>query len=172
MKPSGLAAFLKSKSAQELTEEIKTLHKLFPAVREYYQNKLSSGGTAELLARYKKIIQHEFFPTRGHGRARLSVARKATQDFSKLSTDASAVADILIFYVEMGVEFTCEYGDIYEAFYTSMESMYAKAARHVVTHGLQAEFTPRLKKIVTDTRDIGWGFHDMLSDIFGEYFHQ
>ena len=35
--------------------------------------------------------------------------------------------DIMLFYIEQGVKFTLAYGDINEAFYSSMEGMYEKA---------------------------------------------
>jgi hypothetical protein len=37
------------------------------------------------LEKYKAIIKKEFFPARGFGEARLSVARKAVMDYKKLS---------------------------------------------------------------------------------------
>lgn len=32
------------------------------------------------------------------------------------------------------------------------------------------EFRDRFKKIVDDTSDIGWGFHDCLGNLYEEYF--
>jgi len=32
------------------------------------------------------------------------------------------------------------------------------------------EFRDRCKRIVADTSGIGWGFHDMLSEIYDAYF--
>jgi hypothetical protein len=81
-----------------------------------------------------------------------------------------SLADLMLFYVEMGVQFTNTYGDINEPFYSSMETMYQRAAQLISANELRDRFEGRCLKIVTDTRNIGWGFHDELSDIYHEYF--
>ena len=165
-----LSNHLKSLSKEELIEEVKKLYKLFPDVREYYQVELLEGGEEELLKRYKKIIKDEFLPDRGWGDAKLSVARKAVNDFVKLSRNNQNVADIRVYYVEIGVKYTNAYGDINEPFYASMEKMYQKAIYYIIEHGLKDVFVERLKKMVENTKNIGWGFHDDLGDMFSEFF--
>ncbi|MTI85656.1 MAG: hypothetical protein FH756_17605 [Firmicutes bacterium] len=61
------------------------------------------------------------------------------------------------------MEFTNTYGDITDNFYYSVESVYASITDMLgkVKDGkLIDEFQPRLKAIVDDTDEIGWGFHD------------
>lgn len=72
----------------------------------------------------------------------------------------------MLFYVDRGVKFTLAYGDIDEAFYASMEGMYEKALSAMTELDSKHIFEQRSQKIVTDTSDIGWGFHDTLSEIF------
>ncbi len=122
---------LKTKSNDELIKEIVELYKKHQSVKDYYQSTLSVQGQVEVLEKYKKIIKNEFFPSRGFGKARLSIARKAVNDFKKLSTSTKDIADIMVFYVEQGVGFTNQYGDIDEPFYSSVESMYVTALRLV-----------------------------------------
>jgi hypothetical protein len=167
---SKISKYLKSLSKDELITEIKKLHKLFSDVREYYQVELTAGGEEELLKRYKKIVKDEFLPDRGWGDAKLSMARKAVNDFVKLSKNNRNAADIMIYYVEIGVKYTNAYGDINEPFYASMEKMYQKAVYYVIEHGLKDVFVERLKKMVENTENIGWGFHDDLGDMFSEFF--
>jgi hypothetical protein len=52
------------------------------------------------------------------------------------------------------------------SFYNSMESMYGRAVKYIVQNKLIGQFEDRCRKIVDDTCNIGWGFHDGLSDIF------
>ncbi|APB35265.1 hypothetical protein GlitD10_2920 [Gloeomargarita lithophora Alchichica-D10] len=66
--------------------------------------------------------------------------------------------------------FSYTYGDINEAFYSSMEGMYGKAVAWIVKYGIQEIFKARCEKIVSDTADMGWGFHDVLADIFSSAF--
>jgi hypothetical protein len=51
-----------------------------------------------------------------------------------------------------------------------MESMYERAVKYVVRHGLQGQFGERCQRSVTDTSGIGWGFHDGLSYTLEEHF--
>ena len=74
------------------------------------------------LATYKARIKNGFFPVRGHGAARLSVARKAIAEYRKQSPLPDDLADLMLFYVEMGVQYTNICGDIDAAFYRGMES--------------------------------------------------
>ena len=165
-----ISQYLRSLSPDSLIAEIKELHRMFPSVREYYQAKLHEDGEIELLQKYKKIIKDEFLPGWGPGNSRLSVARKAVNDFIKVSKKSIHIADIQLYYVEVGVLFTNEYGDIDERFYESMESMYEKAGHYVVGHKLQKIFEERFQKILSDTSGIGWGFPDALGDIYSEIF--
>lgn len=87
-----------------------------------------------------------------------------------MSPASEGLADIMIFFVEMGVQFTNAYGDINEPFYNSMESMYERAIKFITDHGIQDMFKTRCKKIVEDTVNIGWGFHDGLSNLYSEFF--
>ena len=165
-----LKLHLKSLSHEELLSEIAMLYDKFKPVKEFYQTKLSANAGQEVLEKYKAVIRHEFFPSRGLPPARLSVARKAISDFKKVSDSVTDLADLMVCYVEAGVQFTREFGDIDEPFYNSMEGMYEKAVKHIVAHGLQEQFKARCRKIVINTADTGWGFGDTLSEIYEEYF--
>jgi hypothetical protein len=167
-----LKQYLGTRSREQLIAEIGEMFSKIDAVKDYYQSKLNLGYSAEVSEKYKSVIKHEFFPARGFGRARLSVARKAVGDYKKISASKFGVADIMLYYVEVGVQFTNTYGDIDEAFYNSMESMYESAVKYIVRHGLQGQFGERCRRIVTDTSGIGWGFHDGLSEIYEEYFKE
>ena len=139
-------------------------------MKNYFNSNLSEAGMIEVFEKYKKIVENEFFPTRGFGKVRLSTARKAISDFKKISTSNTDISDIMLFYVENGVEFTNEYGDIDEAFYMSIESMYQTALKFICKANLLDDFYERCQAIVNNTANIGWGFHDGLSDTFYTYF--
>lgn len=71
-----------------------------------------------------------------------------------------------------GTRFTLDYGDIDEHFYASLERMYEKAIKLLLTldEATIDDFYDRFEDLVTSTRNIGWGFHDTLGDIFYEAF--
>jgi hypothetical protein len=167
-----LKRYLNDRSQTELINDIAELFNRLDAVKDFYSFRLVGGYDEQLVETHKQRIKNEFFPTRGFGSAKLSVARKAITDYKKVASSAEGVVELMVFYVEMGVRFTNEYGDIDEAFYNSMESMYEQAAKLIVKHEMQDKFESRCRKIVSDTSGIGWGFHDELSELYAEYFYE
>jgi hypothetical protein len=166
-----LKKYLKNSSKEDLISDILELFKRFNSVKDYYQIKVSPQEEIKVSAKYKKIVEDEFFPTRGLGKAKLSVAKKGVAEYKKIAESPVAVADIMLFYVEQGVKYTNAYGDIDEPFYNSMESMYEKSVEWIIRYEIQDIFKNRCIKIVEDTSGIGWGFHDALSDIFSSAFN-
>lgn len=166
MKISDLKRNLKDATKEDLIKDIVDLFNKDPFVKEFYSIKFCNDSTSSILIKHKDIIENEFFPKRGHGKGRLSVAKKAITEFKKLSGDKRSIADLMIFYVEMGVKFTDYYGDIDEPFYLSMERMYERALKFIVGNNLIDDFDTRCLQIVNDTRGIGWGFHDELAELY------
>lgn len=76
----------------------------------------------------------------------------------------------MLYYVEQGVDFTNEYGDIDEPFYNSMESMFDQALKLILETDLQDTFFSRCRAIVKKTSHIGWGFHDNLWASFSDVY--
>jgi hypothetical protein len=113
---SKLRKELSGKTEKELLDEIVSLFKKIPQVKEYYTVAFSAEGEEYVQEKYIKIITNEFFPKRGYGKARLSVAKKAISDFKKISEKPHLVIGIMLHYVEEGVNYTAQYGDINEPF--------------------------------------------------------
>ncbi len=146
--------YFKDCSKEDLEKDITEIFRKYPAIKEYYQTKILPQADAEIIAKYKKIIENEFFPTRGYGNAKLSVAKRAITDYKKICQFPENLIDMMLFYVEQGVKFTNAYGDINEAFYNSMESMFAKTVELICKQDLKEVFQRRCQKIVGDTCDI------------------
>jgi hypothetical protein len=101
-----LKKHLKTRSQEELINDIAELYKRFQPVKDYYQIQLAPQDETQVAAKYKKIIEDEFFPARGYGRAKLSVAKKAITEYKKVNKTIVGIIDIMLFYVEQGVRFT------------------------------------------------------------------
>ncbi|MBX2807872.1 MAG: hypothetical protein KTR20_04495 [Cellvibrionaceae bacterium] len=166
-----LKKHLRKKSQKELVEEVAHLYKKFDGVKEYYQASFFNDDSG-VLEKYKQMVFDEYSPSKGKHqfpKMRASVARKAISDYKKIACSDHGIADIMLAYVESGVECTNAYGDIDEAFYISMERMYESAWKFIVQKDLANDFTDRLEAIVDDTRNMGWGFHDTLHSIYEDY---
>lgn len=97
-----LKKHLKERSQAELIGDIAELYKRFQPVKDYYQIQLAPQDETQVAAKYKKIIEDEFFPARGFGRAKLSAAKKAITEYKKVTKTATGLIDIMLFYVEQG----------------------------------------------------------------------
>ena len=166
-----LKRHLKDRSHAELVLEIADLFRRFPNVREYYTAKIAPDGLRRSLAKAKKSIDNQFFPDRGFGKGRVSIAKKVIADFARLSPTPESMADLMLFTVETGIDFTSTYGDIDEEFYRGLESIYDRALRLISEKDLEGEFFERCKAIIDGEVYVGWGFHDILQEIYGTYFH-
>lgn len=159
---------LKKQDKETLIKHISELYKKYKPVKEYFDFYINPDEQL-LLSNYKDKVYEGFFPSRGW-KIKLSISRKAINDFKKLGPSPDSLADLLLYFVECGVMFTDEYGDIDENFYSSVENTYFKALELMKKKSILGKFKNRSEKIVTDTSGIGWGFHDNLGEIFDEFY--
>ena len=166
-----LRQYLRKKEQKELIDEIADLYKKFDSVKSYYQASVFDDDQG-VLEKYKQIIEYEFFPKSIHAEppCRISVAKRAIADYKKLSCSDANLADIMLFYVECGVKFANDYGDIDERLYNSMASVYVNACQFIHKNNLESRFQPRALAIVTDTSNCDWGFHEYLRDSYDDFF--
>lgn len=66
----------------------------------------------DLYVNAKNEVEDEFFPAKGFGKMRLTKAKSVITNFKKLTNDHLKTVDLMLFYVEVGTEFTNTYGDI------------------------------------------------------------
>jgi hypothetical protein len=57
-----------------------------------------------------------------------------------------------------------------ESFYISIENTYSSALEIIEKNGSMESFKTRAHKIVIDSADTGWGFHECLTDLFYQYY--
>lgn len=154
---------------EQLIKHIIELNKKYKPVQEYHKFFLSFD-VESATEKFKETITNEFYPLRGMPKMRLSVARKAISEAKKIGLPPEALADLMLFYVETGVQFTNDFGDIDEPFYNSMESMFSQSLNFMQKEGVLEQFRSRAESVVYNTRNIGWGFHDTLGDYFFEFY--
>jgi len=80
------------------------------------------------------------------------------------------VSELMLFYVEKGVNFTNDFGDIDEGFYSSLETTYEVVLTLMKKESLPGKFADRTAKVVADTIDIGWHFHDNLFEMHSNFY--
>ncbi|MEI6822717.1 MAG: DUF6155 family protein [Bacteroidota bacterium] len=160
---------LKKLEKDRIIDLISDLYKKNNAVKEYLDF-YTNPNEKEILIKYKVKVYEAFYPKRGYG-FKLSNGKKAISDFKKLEPSKEYIADLMLYYVETGVIFTNEFGDIDEPFYNSMESVFHQALKLMEKESILELFKDRAQKVVKDTSGIGWGFHDGLSYTYYEFYH-
>ncbi|MFA6403176.1 MAG: DUF6155 family protein [Salinivirgaceae bacterium] len=160
---------LESINKKKLIDLISDLYDINKSVKEYLDYYLKPN-EKETLIIFKTKVREAFYPKRGFG-FKIAIGKKAISDFRKLKPSEESLIDLLICYVESGVEFTNDFGDINEGFYSSLESVYHEAMKLIDKYGLHDNYKIRANEILKETENIGWGFHDTLSDFYYEIYN-
>jgi hypothetical protein len=171
MSKAALKKELQLLTKAQLTEQILELYNTYKSVKEYYEHYLNPQGEKELMEKYKAIIVKEFFPKSNRiGRTRFSVAKKAITDFRALHPSPELLADVMVTLPEMACQFTYDYGDMGESFYTSVANNFEAALKFLKKEDLLNKFKSRCENCVTNSKWCGYGFKDEMKDLFGEYY--
>lgn len=168
IKITDLKKQLKKYEQKELIELIVEMFKANKEVQNYLSSKFLGDEVIEVLFHQaRKKIENEFFPERGFGKLQLAEAKKAITAFKKVTNDEKRTVDLMLFYVEMGVEFTNSYGDINEGFYSSMVKMFDQVAIECDREEeLYKAFSNRLRNVISNVDLIGWGFQEALVESY------
>lgn len=164
---------LKAMESQSIISLVMELYDSYPEVRENLEAQFSQNkdeNRSLQLEKYKKIIQDEYFPSKGVEKCRVNVCKKAISDFKKLKPEPIDIAELMVFFVEQGCRYTYEFGDMWESFYTAFENNYRAALLFIFEHGLENRFKDRMKECLRLTENCGWGFNDTLGDYYYEFY--
>ena len=146
---------------------IKDLYDVSPDNRDFLQARFQAESNAGMaLEKYRSKIVEQFFPARGFGKLKLGEARKAIRDYRKATGNLTGTIDLMLTYVENGTAFTCDFGDINESFYYSLELVLNQMVTLLLGEGseLYPQFCERIRHLTTHADGIGWGYGDALRD--------
>ncbi len=164
----------------ELISQIKDLFALSDDNRRFLESRFADGQdqVSITLSKYKQEIRICFFGEReiSADSPKLREARRLIRDYQKATKDLVGTLDLKLHYVETGTEFTNTYGDIDEAFYSSLESVLNGFCEDIFKmpdpEQAYAQFSKRLIALKRDTYQIGWGYGDDVQEILSNLdFH-
>lgn len=168
MSKSTVKRYLNDRSKEELVEILLDLYSAKKDAKDYLEY-VTNPDDNKMLEHYKAIIVKEFFPTRGEPKMRFSVCRKAISDFKQLNPDPALLSDLMVTLVEQACLFTDENGDMDEPFYTSLETNFVAAVKHITKHHQKTQFKYRLIKCVKLTTYCGYCLYDSLCDCCADH---
>ncbi|MFZ4856020.1 MAG: hypothetical protein ACOYL3_06450 [Desulfuromonadaceae bacterium] len=150
---------------------IADLYSLNPQNKTFLHARFASG--IDALKPYLKIIDDALYPDIYKNKpVQIAKAKKAIADYTKASGEPKGMLELMLFFVETGSKFTVNCGDMYEEFYLALERMYEKALDLLLTMDEETidEYFNRFEDLVTLTKDVGWGYHDSLAEMFYNAF--
>ena len=170
-KPGGWSALRRHLATWEkpaLLALVKDLYETAAENHDFIQARCQTGESGgEILEKYRHKIVEQFYPARGEAKLKLGDARKAIRDYRKATGNLPGTVELLMTYVENGAEFTHEYGDIDERFYSSIESALDElvALLQGDAREMYPQFSERLARVERLSGGIGWGFGDYIGDV-------
>lgn len=78
----------------------------------------------------------------------------------------------MVHYVECGTDFILSFGDAYEQYYMSLESVFDNVIKMIKQNDAKAmqKFVDRLRIVVKKAEPVGWGYYDAISEIFDQAY--
>lgn len=132
-------------------------------------------GTAKVKA-FKAIIQESLYPKYPEyfSPGGMAASSRAINALKKNDGTPSEIADLMLFYVECGTQFTCSYGDIDEGFYAELENAFEDLLIFLKENkemNLIDTYKYRINVLVKTADDcVGWGYPDQLKDCLMMHF--
>jgi hypothetical protein len=168
VKWSAVKKILASKEPKELLALIKDLYSLNKQNKTFLHTKYT---LVDPVKPYMEIIA-ECISLDYKKPINLAGAKKAISQYRKAVGDPKGILELMVFYVECGNDLTCEYGDIDEKFYCSLESVFHNALQALAKSDIETieEYLPRLQTIVEKAENIGWGYYDTIIELLYDYF--
>lgn len=159
---------LKQLSKEQLIELIAEVYKKEKTVKEFFDFYVKPDEVA-LFDKYRQKIWTAFYPKRGRY-CKLKDGKQAIRDFKKFSPSTELIADLMLSYVETGIQYVNDSGYANDAFYNSMETTLLEALKLIKEEKQLNKFKGRIHKMLADTKSIGWAFHRIIHSAWTEYY--
>lgn len=164
-----LRKYLKDLTKEQLEDQIVDLYNRFGNVKEYYDFAFNPNEN-KLTEQCRFQISKEYYPVSSRkAKMRRSVAQKWIKKLISLDADASLLADVMFFNIEIAQSFASEHIIRQESFFTSMYKSFDEALRFVSEKGILTEFRGRIEKIAGDAWDQKWPNRNAFEDIADMY---
>jgi len=122
----------------------------------------------------KDIIQGLLYPKNPEyfSPGAMMLAARTFANYGQSGGTVEEAIDLMLFYVECGTQFTCDYGDMDEDFYMALETVFEDSLKLIKKAGVDVfdQYKDRLRAIESATCDIGWGYGDQIEDLLNIEF--
>lgn len=170
-----LAQRLERLEKEELVREMLKLCGRFREVKQYCQMEFGDAAHQEvLLAAFKLKIFKHFFPERRsrRHRARTSRLRKITGEFKKIAVFPHHLADVLLYWPELAVQYLAQRGYVKDTFFGPTEAIFEETCTLIADNELLPFFRERLEALLAAAAALParQGFAQALAGIANRHF--
>lgn len=172
-----LHSLLKDLERDELIEIITELCKFDKKNKKFLEVFISGSDSLDynaLLEQAKKKIYNKFYSFKGNPRMNFDLrgAKSVLTEYAKIFKGMPAyIIDLRLYYVEIGTGILQKYGDMYDAFYSSMHSVFDVVCTDLSTHSeLIERFAGRLAQLTKQKKLMGYGYGERISHLVKELF--
>ena len=173
VKWSDIKRQLQALEESDLHELIQGLFKLSVENRAFLAARLlgASAGKA-LLQPYRERIERAFYTRGRKPQLKLAEGRKAIREYQTATADPAGSLELMLTFVETGTQFTREFGDIDEPFYSNLSSVLGEM--NCILKGeqgpeLYAGIRERVAELPRLADCIGWGYGDEVQNTVAEW---
>lgn len=165
-----IKTLIKDLEPGELREVILELSELTTNNKQFLRLYLQSSDSADIepiVNEAKKKINNHFYGRSMFAKTDLSSARKAVSEYSKILKEyPGQVAELKLYYVETGTDLTNDFGDMYEGFYSSLESMFGSFCKYIKEHpNYYNQFENCINELQSACKNIGCRYGDIIDDL-------
>lgn len=129
---------------------------------------------SEQVKSFKAIIQESIYPDNPEyfSSGGMAIAVRTFDAYKKSNPNQDGLIDLMLFFVECGSQFTLDYGDMDEDFYTALEDVFEEILQLIKGSDATVleRYRTRLYAIEEEARDTGWGYGDQIQDLLDMHF--
>lgn len=168
-----LKTILKTKNTNELVDMIYNLYKNIPLSKVLMNIILKDDDyKQEIYSRYYKQMDDIIHPKRGMFSVDFDAIKlkKIIKEYQQLNAQIEDLISLELFFVQGALETTFEYGDIDEAFYNNLCSMYFKITQQIIKSKDRSLYNLYNDKLYEcqDFESFGWGVKEDLTNSYNE----
>ncbi len=170
---TSLKKHLNELEPDELVEQILNLAKRFKDVKAYFDMELGDEKQqAAIVEGYKTKIHKQFFRARGVGKPKTAELRKLINHFKSIAVFPFDVADLMLYRVEMTIDYDNGPGEPSDAFFDATLKAYEETLKLVQENQSESHFRERCQAMCIKIPYKGWGFGKDMTRLTEEYMAQ
>ena len=157
---------LEKQDKEELVRLLAEMSKRFPVANMYLTMEFGFEN-AGIIEKYKKALEKEYFPARGHGKARSSRINKILKEFTQIAAFKDDILEMKWYQIERAVVYYRSYHYEYEPFINNLIKNWSAFLSAAKSENSLSQFEKRIQNLFTDGFKKFW-----LYEKFWEIYNQ